>query len=50
MGTLGPQFRGGTGNNEYVNPEPYVCDIVVAKSLSLTPGYTNNPRFRNLAE
>ncbi len=49
MGTSGPQFRGGTGDDEWVNPEPYVYDVVVAKSLSLTPGYINNPRFRNLA-
>ena len=25
-------------------------DVVVAKSLSLTPGFINNPRFRNLAK
>jgi hypothetical protein len=50
MGTSGPQFHGGNGNNEYVNPEPYVYDVVVAKSLSLTPGYINNLRFRNLAK
>jgi hypothetical protein len=50
MGTSGPQFRGGSGDSEYVNPGPYVYDVVVAKSLSLTPGYINNPWFRNLAK
>jgi hypothetical protein len=50
MGTSGPQFHGGNGNNEYVNPEPYVSGVVVATSLSLTPGYINNLRFRNLTK
>jgi len=50
MGTSGPQFHGGNGNNKYVNPEPDVYDVVVAKSLSLTPGYIDNLRFRILTK
>jgi len=50
MGTSGPQFHGGNGNKEHVNPGPYVYDVEVAKSLSLTPGYISNLRFTNLTK
>ena len=50
MGTSEPRVHEACGNNEYVNPEPFVGDVVVAKFLSLTPGCINDPRFRNVGK